>query len=60
MLNEMSSISSAKQKYKNNLDIVEAFIQKDLSQNKRYVKKMCDLYFEDKIEGNNIVVAPRF
>ena len=50
----MSSISAAKQKYKNNLDIVNAFIQKDLSPNKRYVKKMCDLYFEEKIDFDKI------
>jgi hypothetical protein len=53
-LNEMSSISAAKQKYKNNLDIVDSFTQKDLSPNKRYVKKMCDLYFEENIEFNEI------
>ena len=40
MLTEMSSYSSAKQKYKNYASVVDNFAQHDLSPNKRYVKKM--------------------
>jgi hypothetical protein len=54
MLIEMSSYLSAKQKYKKSVNVVDSFAQRDLSQNKRYVKKMCDLYFEEHIPFEEI------
>lgn len=50
----MGSIKDAEQKYKEKPEIVHAFAQKDLSPNKRYVKKMCDLYFEEHIPFEDV------
>lgn len=55
LLLEMGSVSSAKQKYKENLDRVDYFTQKDLSPDKRYVLKMCDLFFDEGIDVEKIV-----
>lgn len=54
ILYEMGSIKDAEQKYKEKPEIVHAFAQKDLSPNKRYVKKMCDLYFEENIPFEDV------
>lgn len=50
----MGSIKDAEQKYKEKPEIVHAFAQKDLSSSKRYVKKMCDLYFEEHIPFEDV------
>lgn len=49
---EMSSFSNAKQEF--GQEVAVYWAQFDFSKNKRYVKKMCDLYYKDKIPQNEI------
>lgn len=56
-INGINGISSARQKYKKNLDMVDYFIRQDITPDKRYVLKMCDLFFEDHIDFWGIVLV---
>ena len=49
---EMSSFSNAKQEF--GQEVAVYWAQFDFLKNKRYVKKMCDLYYKDKIPQNEI------
>ena len=52
LLTEMSAYSNAVQQYGRN--VADFWAQYDFSPTKRYVKKMCDLFYIDKIPQNEI------
>ena len=52
LLTEMSAYSNAVQQY--GKDAADFWSQYDFSPTKRYVKKMCDLFYKDKIPQNEI------
>ena len=52
LLTEMSAYSNAVQQY--GRDAADFWSQYDFSPTKRYVKKMCDLFYKDKIPQNEI------
>ena len=52
LLTEMSAYSNAVQQY--GRDVANFWAQYDFSPTKRYVKKMCDLFYIDKIPQNEI------
>ena len=48
----MSSYSNAAQQY--GKDAADYWSQFDFTPNKRYVKKMCDLYYKEKVSDEKI------
>lgn len=58
LLTEMSAYSNAVQQY--GRDAADFWSQYDFSPTKRYVKKMCDLFYKDKIPQNEITKIFRY
>lgn len=58
LLTEMSSYNNAVQQY--GKDVADFWSQFDFSSTKRYVKKMCDLFYIEKIPKNEIAKIFRY